>query len=691
MAMEPGPAPDPEGHEDPESNTNPKPNHRIPKPNPDPGRASSPAAAPRPPKTDRERFTRLHSLPPYTGPCHVGFMEIELPAREPRSFSHIKRNGEYALKIDTVLFAVYYPCEQPQESSQPASKPQGWKRLQPGLRWKKRKQLRPSRPPWLPRPRDQTCKGYAKFISVPTPPVTAYIALTSMFTKLPAYRNAKLLVGGGLKKNEEEEGKGGRKEVGFEGQSKERPKFPLIFFSHGLGGSRTSCSVICGELASFGFVVVAMEHRDGSGARTYVNKEEGKQQQQKRKQSSSENLTSQKLDRRQGAPEKEKERKQKHHHARRHGKKEKKQNKSHYVVDYLFPKENAFDTSPNNSRGVDEELRHAQIRMRLAEIQEAYHVLGLIDSGRGQEVSGRNLRRKGNVGSSSRALEGIAWSDWESRLHLDHVTMMGHSFGGATTVEALRLKEELPWFTQGILLDPWCLAIPESSSSSSNNGSSSSSEEEREKQQAQPPPPLEKDVLSIGSEAFMHWKGNFDRVEQLCQEARAAGARCWMTTIRGSTHLSQTDFAILYPNWMSLLLKTIVNPGRAIYLTLHSALEFLQATLPPHHLQSQTRLSSTNSSSAEFCWAPGEDSLLEGSGAETLVSFDHRPDTKWTGARLKIRNEFQLRLRNRWARWRNKLPPGRVPKDASGRPLAGLWGAGDEIFVHLSPGKADVE
>ncbi|EGO51455.1 hypothetical protein NEUTE1DRAFT_52085 [Neurospora tetrasperma FGSC 2508] len=640
--------------------------------------AGPPHRAAAPPPTLREKI--FHALPPHTGPLNVGFMELELPVREPRTFSHIKRNGEFALKLDTVLFAVYYPCEGPEEK--PKEKAimtrdrirrcrgsgnwAGWdnaagrKQDEEDEAGGKKGNVGLTRPTWLPRPRLSTCKGYANFANMPKAPVASYFALTSMFTKLPAWRNAKLSDGPPLAGPEEmgEEALnrgfsdtseltlvwGPRPVPDAEELRRRRAKYPVIIFSHGLGGSRTVYSTICGELASYGFIVVAMEHRDGSGARTYVNQE-----------GSSPDLCSQNLDRR-SYSEREKEDGSAVKTKRRRKKNGKK--KPYYMVDYLFPLDNAQDTRPHNPAGVDTELRLAQIEMRCAEIQEAYHILGMINDGQGAEVARRNLRKKGNKGSSSKGLIGIDWEDWTGRLFLQNVTMMGHSFGGATTAQVLRLREDFTWISQGILLDAWGPAMPEADS-----------EEHK----------IQKPILAIGSEAFMHWKDNFERVENICLEAREAGVPSWMTTIRGSVHLAAADFAVLYPNWMSLLMKSLVNPKRAIQLHVESALEFLRMTLPEQH-------------HAKFSKAwPFEEGLLTAmEGAANEVSFDFRPNEKWVAARLKIPHEFKLRTRN-WAKRRTQ-PSRDIPRDRSGKPLAGLvdWGAGNEIWVHISPDKEEV-
>ncbi|TQS32433.1 hypothetical protein Golomagni_07250, partial [Golovinomyces magnicellulatus] len=53
----------------------------------------------------------------------------------------------------------------------------------------------------------------------------------------------------------------------------EKTKFPVVVFSHGMASSRTDYTNYIGELASRGYVVAAIEHRDGSCPGTIIRKQ----------------------------------------------------------------------------------------------------------------------------------------------------------------------------------------------------------------------------------------------------------------------------------------------------------------------------------------------------------------------------------------------------------------------------------
>jgi platelet-activating factor acetylhydrolase len=302
------------------------------------------------------------------------------------------------------------------------------------------------------------------------------------------------------------------------------------------------------------------------------------------------------------------------------------------------------------------ELRNAQLEMRMAELEETYYTLQLINSGHGDIVYGANLRRKGNVGSSSKGLEGINWPDWEGRMFLQNVTAMGHSFGGATVVQVVRQKNNFRWIGQGIILDAWGPAMPPSGEVTHES--------------------LQKPVLAINSEIFMHWTDNFQRLVDICNEARSNSAPCWMLTIKGSTHLSQSDFGVLYPHSMSLLMKTLVHPRRAVYLTVNASFEFLQKVLPPQQTLSND-------------W-PDEGILSTKNLITDKLPSGYKPADRWMAARLKIPNEFCLRLKRRFER-KPKVP--KVATDIDGKPLVGIvnFPPGKEVWMHCSPSSDDNE
>lgn len=169
------------------------------------------------------------TLPSYSGFYNVGVRDVEVPIPR-QSFGSFKHKSmpeaDGGLTIDTVLFTLFYPSE-PTKSN--------------------------TRVVWFPRLR-QTIDGFLRmanrtpnwlYKSVVYPAAAAAIYGTTF----PATENAPL---------------------------KEPPptaKWPVILFSHGVGCSRLMYSAFCGEMASRGYIVAAIEHRDGTGPSSKITVE----------------------------------------------------------------------------------------------------------------------------------------------------------------------------------------------------------------------------------------------------------------------------------------------------------------------------------------------------------------------------------------------------------------------------------
>ncbi|KAI0306841.1 platelet-activating factor acetylhydrolase, isoform II-domain-containing protein [Multifurca ochricompacta] len=179
-----------------------------------------------------------------------------------------------------------------------------------------------------------------------------------------------------------------------------RPPWPLVIFSHGLGGGGTTYSQICTHLASSGKVVLAIEHRDGTSPISRpLSEKTGKR----------------------------------------------------YSQFYISPQEVVWD---NGKDKVDIQepriaLRTEQLELRKREIYLGYSAF-------------RKLVRTGEHGDlqtiEGSLLDSASWAgDW---VQCDEgVSLVGHSFGGATIFSMLsdpspKGFSRIP-VSHGLVLDPW--------------------------------------------------------------------------------------------------------------------------------------------------------------------------------------------------------------------------------------------
>ena len=164
-------------------------------------------------------WSPINSFPSYHGPYDVGTVDVELPASDLPAPSTAPQDAPA-----TIAFRIFYPCVKPTTDDS-----------------------RPVR--WIPQPQKLTTAALLKFLGMreKTAGFTSHLTQHLYWINLQAYRNAELLT-----------------------PPTSNHRWPVTCFSHGLAGSRNAYSYICGDMASNGMIVIALDHRDGSSPVQYI-------------------------------------------------------------------------------------------------------------------------------------------------------------------------------------------------------------------------------------------------------------------------------------------------------------------------------------------------------------------------------------------------------------------------------------
>ncbi|KAK7721767.1 hypothetical protein SLS57_005116 [Botryosphaeria dothidea] len=421
------------------------------------------------------------SFPSYSGPYNVGSFDVEIPISQLKSPSPAPESS-----VSTVSFRVFYPCESGSQE----------RAVQ-----------------WVPTPQRGYVSAYARFLGAGSAfaQMFAYFPQLLYYTTIPVRRNARLLQ-----------------------PPTKSSRWPVMIFSHGLGGTRNAYSHICGSISSHGMIVIAPDHRDGSAPVSYVRATE-----------TAEATT----------------------------------------VDYRAL---AHKPSPEVYEG-----RDAQLRIRLWELGLVHDAVLKMEAG--EEL--KNLDPNKSAGGKQDTANLLSMLKGRLDVHRPgSVSWAGHSFGAATVHQLVKsvfyrpesqiegykplftpesssdIVQQITSFSPVILLDLWCLPLTSPNTKwladkplpcYARNGPGGTT------------------LLAVLSEAFVKWSDHFQETRRrLSEDPSSDSPEQTKAPPRffyplNSAHLSQSDFGLLFP-WITKKFLKTDEPERYLKLNVRAILQVLR-------------------------------------------------------------------------------------------------------------------
>ena len=431
-------------------------------------------------------------FPPYSGPYQVGTTDIEISAS---SLPQTVEKPDSA--PSTIAFRLFYPSQQSAAPSKPVR--------------------------WISKPQYDQLASVWRFLGIGSTLSSwlAYALPHLTHVSLLAHRDAPLAT------------RLSASDAGHDRSSSiDSSQWPLLIFSHGLGGNRNTYSYLLGSLASHGLIVAAPDHRDGSQPVAFVR-----------------------------------------------GTQEEESAQVQYRTMAHKPNDDTF-------RGRDEQLKiriwETSILMEaLNKVNEGTERLrDLHDSSEAatsvlEQMRGKLDLQPGNVSFAGHSFGATTVIQLLKAVYYRQRENVVSSLFAQTTNATPVISSQITSRTPAMLLDPWALPLTNPAQAAlrarpmpcySKSGTGSNAD-------------TEQPWLTVMSEAFYKWRGNRDDIiETVSPPSDTTQTHSEQPLIfypTASAHLSQSDFGLLFPRLTKYLAKAD-EPRRLIELNVRSILEVLR-------------------------------------------------------------------------------------------------------------------